>query len=88
VDRELGPGSLFGQIAFFDDGRRAANCTALTPLRLAVIYPAAVQMLLTLSEQGQPLGVYLIDWFARQLAADARAVHESLRERIGGQARA
>jgi CRP-like cAMP-binding protein len=82
VDRELGPGSLFGQIAFFDDGRRAASCTALTPLRLAVIYPAAVQMLLTMSEQGQPLGVYLIDWFARQLAADARAVHESLRERI------
>jgi CRP-like cAMP-binding protein len=88
VDRELGPGSLFGQIAFFDDGLRAASCTALTPLRLAVIYPAAVQMLLTMSEQGQPLGVYLIDWFARQLASDARAVHDRLRERVAAQARA
>jgi CRP-like cAMP-binding protein len=82
VDRELGPGALFGHLAFFEDGRRAATCTAATPLRLAVLYPAAVQMLLAMGEKGQSIGVHLIDWFARQLVADARALHERVRERL------
>ncbi len=82
VDRELGPGSTFGQIAFFDDGTRSATCTASSDVRLAVIYPAAVKMLLDTGEQGSPMGLHFLDWCARQLITDARELTTQLGRRL------
>ncbi len=82
VDKTLGAGSTFGEIAFFDDGSRSATCTATGPVRLAVIYPAAVQALLDGSERGSATGLHLVEWFVRQLVADARRLNTLILERL------
>jgi CRP-like cAMP-binding protein len=72
VDRLMGPGELVGLVAFFDEGTRSATCTAVGATVLAVIYAASVQEILRQGVRGAPLGVHLLQWFARQLASDAR----------------
>ncbi|MHC4830587.1 MAG: Crp/Fnr family transcriptional regulator, partial [Planctomycetota bacterium] len=75
VDRLLGPGQTFGQIAFFDGGSRSATCAAEGPLKLAVVYPAAVQELVAGAKRGRSMGLHFMDWIARQLASDLRDMH-------------
>ncbi|HVG93435.1 MAG TPA: cyclic nucleotide-binding domain-containing protein [Planctomycetota bacterium] len=72
VDRVMGPGELVGLVAFFDEGTRAATCTAIGATVLGVIYAASVQEILRQGVRGAPMGVHVLHWFARQLASDAR----------------
>lgn len=42
----LGPGSLLGEVALLDGGPRSAHCTALSPVRAAVLTRSALETLL------------------------------------------
>ena len=78
VDKLLAPGECFGLIPFFDDGRRSSHITAAGVTVVAFAYAATVRTLLQAAEGGQPIGVHLMDWFARQLVRDARALNRTL----------
>lgn len=78
VDRELGPGSVLGHQAFFDDHRRSATVTSVGASVLAVFWPTAVDEILRQSAAGTPRWLPILDWFARQLALDARALNARL----------
>ena len=84
VDRELGPGSVFGHQAFFDDHRRAATVSSVGASVLAVFWPAAVDEILRQAGSGTPKWLPILDWFARQLTHDARALNERLFTLLGG----
>lgn len=78
VDKLLAPGECFGLIPFFDDGRRTSLVTASGVTVVAYAYAATVRALLQAAEGGQPIGVHLMDWFARQLVRDARSLNRTL----------
>ena len=78
IDKLLAPGESFGLIPFFDDGRRTSLVTASGVTVVAYAYAATVRTLLQAAEGGQPIGVHLMDWFARQLVRDARSLNRTL----------
>jgi CRP-like cAMP-binding protein len=78
VDRELGPGAVFGHQAFFDDHRRSASVSSVGASVLAVFWPAAVDEILRQAVAGTPTWLPILDWFARQLTLDARALNDRL----------
>jgi CRP-like cAMP-binding protein len=82
VDRVLRPGEVVGLIAFFQGGRRSATCTAAGPTRIARIPAHAMRVVLAAIDSGVTQGVHLLDWFGRQLVADARALNERLRAAV------
>jgi CRP-like cAMP-binding protein len=87
TDKEMGPGALFGHQAFFDDHLCLATVTSLGASVVAVLWPTAVDEILRQSEAGTPRWIPLLDWFARQLAADARDLNTRLLSTLGGPAR-
>jgi CRP-like cAMP-binding protein len=84
TDKVLEPGALFGHQAFFDGHLRLATCTSVGASVVAVLWPAAVDEILRQCEAGTPRWLPLLDWFARQLAADARGLNARLLASLGG----
>jgi CRP-like cAMP-binding protein len=83
TDKELVPGALFGHQAFFDDHLRLATVTSVGASVLAVLWPSAVDEILRQSEAGTPRWLPLLDWFARQLAQDARDLNARILATLG-----
>jgi CRP-like cAMP-binding protein len=77
VDRTVGSGSVVGLVAFFAGGKRTATCTTVGQTRLVRFPTLGVRLLLEEAPKGA-LGVYLLDWFGRQLVADARALNQGI----------
>ena len=83
VDKELGPGAVFGHQAFFDDHVRSASVTSVGASVLAVFWPTAVDEILRQAATGTPTWLPLLDWFGRQLVQDARALNARLIDMLG-----
>lgn len=84
TDKELGPGSLFGHQAFFDGHLRLATVSSVGASVVAVLWPSAMDEILRQCESGTPRWLPLLDWFARQLAQDARELNARLLTTLGG----
>jgi hypothetical protein len=52
---------------------------------LGVLYAASVQEILRQGVRGAPLGVHLLDWFARQLASDVRELNGRIAASVRGE---
>lgn len=78
VDIDLAPGTLFGHQAFFDDHLRQATVQSVGASVVAVLWPGAVDELLRQAQSGTPLWLPLLDWMARRLTEDARALTRRL----------
>lgn len=83
VDKELGPGSVFGHQAFFDDHLRSATVSSVGASVLAVFWPTAVDEILRQAATGTGTWLPLLDWFGRQLVQDARALNARLTSMLG-----
>jgi CRP-like cAMP-binding protein len=75
IQRELGPGVVFGHVALVADVRRTATCTAATPVTVARLDRRTFEEL----NNGQ-IGLYARFQLvvARQLASDMRGLREAL----------
>jgi CRP-like cAMP-binding protein len=83
VQTLIAPGTLFGHQAFFDDHKRQATVTSVGASVVAVLWPGAVSEILRQAQSGTPMWLPLLDWFARRLAEDARAVNRRLKHALG-----
>jgi CRP-like cAMP-binding protein len=79
VDRELGPGDLFGLVALVDRGPRSATCTALTDVTTASLNRSAFEHLLRSNAE---LACKFQLVVARQLARDFDRLQRVFREAV------
>jgi CRP-like cAMP-binding protein len=77
VLKSHGPGQIFGMIALMDDGKRSATCTAISPVRAAVLTRFAFKELYR-SHMGVTARFQFL--VARQLAHDIRQLDGMLRQ--------
>jgi hypothetical protein len=76
----LGPGSVFGEIAFLDGGTCGMTFCALAPTVLAVWYPPTVEGLLRLGAGGDVAALPFLQLVARRVVRDARYLHRRFAE--------
>jgi CRP-like cAMP-binding protein len=79
VDKEMGPGEIFGLIGLIDHKKRSATCTAVGPVLAGSLPSTAFAMLFNISD---PLAYHFQHLVARQLVHDARDMNEIIRDAI------
>lgn len=78
----LGPGAMFGLVALLDDERRAATCTAISPVKSGWLSNEEYGALL---KESSPVAFALQRLIADQLCADFRRLQADLRKELNAQ---
>ena len=79
LDKNMGPGEIFGLIGLMDHKKRSATCTATGPATVAKLPWSAFDMLCTSHAR---LAFHFQHYIAGQLARDARKLNELIRKAI------